>query len=142
MKLPEEPMTKVYVCSPFRPVSNDPKETEKEKQRNIERTQIACSLLTKLGLLPIAPHLYFPQFLNDDDPKEREKGMMLGRELLCGCDELWAFGGRISEGMEAEIKQAKASDIPVRFCDEPEDAIERMLEICRDMLGKNGDRHE
>ena len=29
--------------------------------------------------------------------------MLLGRELLCGCDELWVFGERISEGMEVEI---------------------------------------
>ena len=129
MNLPEKPMTKVYVCSPFRPVSIDPKEAEKEKQRNINLAKNACELVVKLGFVPIAPHLYFPQFLNDDDPKEREEGMLLGRELLCGCDELWAFGGRISEGMEAEIKQAKASDIPVRYCDASLDVTLRLIEL-------------
>ena len=134
-----EPMTKVYVCSPFRPVSTNPKRAEKVLARNVRRAKFACELLTKLGYLPIAPHLYFPQFLDDNNPKERETGMMLGRELLCGCDELWVFGQHISEGMEAEIKQAKASDIPVRYCDEPEKAVLKMLDICEEMLRKSKD---
>ena len=134
--LPEEPMMKVYVCSPFRPVSKDPKRAEKVLARNIRRAKFACELLTKLGYLPIAPHLYFPQFLNDNNPEERENGMMLGRELLCGCDELWVFGRHISEGMEAEIRQAKASDIPVRYCDEPEKAVMKMLDICEELTEK------
>ena len=138
-QLPSEPMTKVFVCSPLRPVSRDPERAEKVLKRNIERAKYACELLTKLGYLPIAPHLYFPQFLDDNDPKERETGMMLGRELLCGCDELWVFGERISEGMEAEIRQAKASDIPVRYCDEPERVVINMLNICEEMIGKSGD---
>ena len=137
--LGNEPMTKVYVCSPFRPVSTNPKRAEKVLTRNIRRAKFACELLTKLGYLPIAPHLYFPQFLNDNNLEERETGMMLGRELLCGCDELWVFGQHISEGMEAEIKQAKASDIPVRYCDEPEKAVLKMLDICEEMLGKSKD---
>lgn len=137
--LGNEPMTKVYVCSPFRPVSTNPKRAEKVLARNIRRAKFACELLTKLGYLPIAPHLYFPQFLDDNNPKERETGMMLGRELLCGCDELWVFGQHISEGMEAEIKQAKASDIPVRYCDEPEKAVLKMLDICEEMLRKSKD---
>ena len=137
--LGNEPMTKVYVCSPFRPVSTNPKRAEKVLARNIRRAKFACEILTKLGYLPIAPHLYFPQFLDDNNPEERETGMMLGRELLCGCDELWVFGQHISEGMEAEIKQAKASDIPVRYCDEPEKAVLKMLDICEEMLRKSKD---
>ena len=134
-----EPMTKVYVCSPFRPVSTNSKRADKVLARNIRRAKFACELLTKLGYLPIAPHLYFPQFLDGNNPEERETGMMLGRELLCGCDELWVFGQHISEGMEAEIKQAKASDIPVRYCDEPEKAVLKMLDICEEMLRKSKD---
>ena len=137
MNLPEKPMTKVYVCSPFRPVSIDPKEAEKEKQRNINLAKNACELVVKLGFVPIAPHLYFPQFLDDGNPEEREKGMMLGRELLCGCNELWVFGDRISEGMKAEIGQAKASDIPVRYCNAPEKFTARMLEVCEAMMKRH-----
>ena len=127
--LPREPMRKVYVCSPYRPSKEDPIEAEGERYRNIERAQIACSFLSKLGMVPIAPHLFFPQFLDDDNEYERKLGMLLGRELLCGCDELWVFGERISEGMEAEIKQAKASDIPVRYCDEPEILAYKLCDI-------------
>ena len=142
MKLPNEPMTKVYICSPFRPVSEEPARAEEEKKQNVERTKTACSLVTKRGLLPIAPHLFFPQFLDDDNPKERKMGMLFGRELLCGCDAVWVFGDRISEGMEAEIKQAKASDIPVRYFDEPEKAVARVKDICEEMLQKGEAGHE
>lgn len=129
MKLSEEPMTKVYVCSPFRPVSEESQRAEEEKQHNIKFAQAACRLVTELGMVPIAPHLFFPQFMDDNDPDEREKGMFLGRELLCGCDELWVFGERISEGMQAEIRQAKESDIMVRYCDTPMDAYAKLTEI-------------
>jgi len=129
MKLPNEPMTKVFVCSPFRPVSREPERAEEEKQNNIKLAQSACRLVTELGMVPIAPHLFFPQFMDDNNPNEREKGMLLGRELLCGCDELWVFGERISEGMQAEIRQAKESDITVRYCDAPLDAYAKLIEI-------------
>jgi len=129
MKLSEEPMTKVYVCSPFRPVSEESQRAEEEKQHNIKFAQAACRLVTELGMVPIAPHLFFPQFMDDDNPDEREKGMLLGRELLCGCDELWVFGDRISEGMQAEIRQARETDIRVRYCKAPLDLYLRLIEF-------------
>ena len=139
MDLPNEPLTKVYVCSPYRPVSKEPKEAETELKQNIHNARVACSFIAKSGLLPIAPHLFFPQFLDDSIPKERELGMMLGRELLCGCDELWVFGNRISEGMEAEIKQARSSGIPVHYYDEPEKMIGKTLNVCEEILQKRSD---
>ncbi len=42
MKISEEPMTKVYVCSPFRPVSEESQRAEEEKQNNIKLAQAAC----------------------------------------------------------------------------------------------------
>ena len=134
MKLPEEPMTKVYVCSPFRPVSKEPKRAEKEKKENIALARHACNVLTRYGYLPIAPHLFFPQFLCDEIEEQRELGMLLGRELLCGCDELWVFGERISEGMEVEIKQAKSSDIPVYYFKKPDDLIYAMLKVNKEIV--------
>lgn len=132
--LPREPMTKVYVCSPFRPVSKDPQKAEEEKRENIAFARRACNLLMRYSYLPIAPHLYFPQFLCDEIEEQRELGMLLGRELLCGCDELWVFGERISEGMEAEIRQAKTSDIPVCYFKKPDDLILAMLKVSKEIV--------
>lgn len=65
---------------------------------NINRAKTACRILTTLGFLPLAPHLYFTQFLKDEDAQERNTGMKLGMRWLEEADELWVFGNTISEG--------------------------------------------
>ena len=68
-----------------------------------------------MGYLPLAPHLYFTQFLEDGDEKEREEGMALGMRWLAVSDELWVFGERISKGMSIEIEKAKRKGQPIRW---------------------------
>ena len=112
----DEPMTMVYVCSPYRvtDAKNGTPEYDEKLKANIKRAKCACRLLSMFGYVPVAPHLYFTQFLDDATPEERELGMLLGAEMLCKCDELWTFGDKITEGMQREIAQAKASGIKVR----------------------------
>ncbi len=64
---------------------------------------------------PIAPHLLFPQFIDDDNPDERELGLFFGNALMSKCAEVWVFGSRISSGMEAEIKRAKWKGYRLRY---------------------------
>ena len=64
---------------------------------------------------PIAPHLLFPQFLDDNNPEERELGLFFGNALMSKCAEVWVFGSRISSGMEAEIKRAKWKGYRLRY---------------------------
>jgi hypothetical protein len=40
--------------------------------------------------------------------------METGIQLISKCDELWVFGGRISEGMAAEILVAEKMGLKVR----------------------------
>ena len=68
--------------------------------------------------LTIAPHLLFPQFLDDDNSKERELGLFFGNALMSKCSEVWVFGGVISVGMEAEIKRAKWKNYRLRYFNE------------------------
>ena len=70
------------------------------------------------GYIPIAPHLLFPQFLDDNKPKERELGLFFGNAILSKCAEMWVFGDRISEGMEAEIKRATWKGHRIRYFSE------------------------
>ena len=69
----------------------------------------------KKNIIPIAPHLLFPQFLNDSDPKERELGLSFGNALLGICSEIWVFGERISDGMAAEIRCARREHYRLRY---------------------------
>lgn len=87
-------MKKVYICSPLKG----------DIKGNIERARKYCrDALLNDGCIPIAPHTYFTQFLDDTNAIERAIGMECGIELLDMCDELWVFGTTISEGMRAEI---------------------------------------
>ena len=87
----------VYICSPF---SGD-------VDSNIMAAQRYSRFAVDKGYIPIAPHLLFPQFLDDNDPKERQLGLFFGNALMSKCAEVWVFGSTISAGMDAEIKRAK-----------------------------------
>ena len=78
-----------------------------------------------MGVLPLAPHLYFTQFLKDEDAQERATGIRFGMEWLEAADEVWVFSETISEGMAAEIKRAHELKKPV--CNLPEPG--RMFEL-------------
>lgn len=58
---------KIFVCSPYRPTSKTEECRKDELMVNINRAKTACRILTTLGFLPLAPHLYFTQFLKDED---------------------------------------------------------------------------
>ena len=53
------------------------------------------------GTIPIAPHLLFPQFLSEET--ERELAIFMDLVLLGKCEQLWVFGGEVSDGMRREI---------------------------------------
>lgn len=93
---------KVYVCSPYRG------DTAREKIMNIELAEGACSTIVQHGDLPIAPHLYFPRFLDDDNRMEREVAIDAGLQLMNNCDLVYAYivDGKISEGMKRELEYA------------------------------------
>lgn len=105
---------KVYICSPFRPVG----ETVEAQAKSIKKHKIlaryACRYAVANGYSPLCPHLYYPEFLDDNVEDEREIGMLLGMVGLSECKELWVVGRRISEGMAKEIKQAEKWHIPVK----------------------------
>lgn len=102
----------VYICSPLRPVSTDPILRANELIDNLKLAKDACIFAALRGCDPVAPHLFYPQFLNDNDPYERALGMEPGLKALRNCDELWIISPRISSGMSAEIKEAQKCGIP------------------------------
>lgn len=94
---------RVYVCHPFR---DDP-------VRNAERVRDICRELVAEGRLPVAPHLFLPQFI--DEQVYRDVALRLCLELLDDCDEVRVYGSDISEGMALEIDRAEARGIEVKF---------------------------
>lgn len=95
----------VFVSSPF---AGDVK-------TNVRNARKYARFTMKQGMIPVPPHLLFPQILNDNNPSERALGMRFGMALLRHCDELWVFGDRLSPGMSAELEAAKRMRKRIRY---------------------------
>ena len=95
----------VYIASPF---AGDTK-------RNTKMVRDYCRFAVGKGCIPLAPHLHYPQFMNDDDKEQRDLGLRFALILLSKCDELWVFGDKISGGMAREIVKAKRRGIPIKY---------------------------
>lgn len=95
----------IYICSPLRG----------DYEANTAAAIRYCGEVALEGDFPIAPHIYCPRFLLDTELTERRRGMAIGMEMLEMCDEVRVYGDHISEGMQAEIRQAEALGIPVRY---------------------------
>jgi len=78
----------VYICSPY----------AGDVQTNVKAAQKYSRFAVDAGYLPIAPHLLFPQFMDDGNPKERDLAMFFGNVLMSKCAELWVFGNTVSKG--------------------------------------------
>lgn len=105
----------VYICSPY---SGD-------IETNIKKARTFCRFAIEKNHIPLAPHLLFPQFMDDDDPKQRELAMFMNMVLLGKCNELWVFGSTISKGMAQEIEKAKKRKQLIRYFNEK---LEEVLE--------------
>lgn len=98
----------VYICSPY----------VGDIENNSAAARRYCRFAVEAGCIPIAPHLFFTQFLDDRNPKERELGLFFGNALLSKCAEMWVFGDHISQGMAAEIKRATWKGHRIRYFSE------------------------
>ena len=105
MKPGRKYLPKIYVCSPF----------AGDTEKNIEKACRYCAFAVEQGYIPYASHLFFPQFMPDDDPAQRELGLFMGMVYLDGCRECWVFGDTVSSGMAAEIERAKKRGIALRY---------------------------
>jgi len=95
----------VYICSRY---SGD-------VERNTRNTQRYCRFASEKGCVPVAPHLMYPQFLDDENHIERRIGMSMGKVLLKHCDEMWVFGKNWSNGMIEEVETAVTNGIKIRY---------------------------
>ena len=96
---------KVYVVSPF----------AGDVANNVRQARKYCRFAAMKNRVPVASHLLYPQFLNDNDPKERELGLMFGLALLKSCNEVWCFGTERTPGMQQELKEAIWQKKPIRY---------------------------
>ena len=99
--------TQVYICSPY----------SGGVEANVKLAREFSAYALKFGVMPIAPHLLFPQFMDDDVPSEREQAMSFNRQIFDGRGELWVLISErgISRGMKAEIGWAESEGKAIRY---------------------------
>ena len=94
----------VYICSPY----------AGDVPGNTKRALQFCRFAVKKGAIPFAPHLFYPQFMDERDKEQRELALFFGRIWLRKCDALWYFGDRITEGMARELQAAVHRGLKIR----------------------------
>ncbi len=90
----------VYLCHAFRSAPTG----------NAESIRQICRQIAAESVLPLAPQLLFPQFMNEKTDRDRALSYCL--RLIGLCDEVRVFGAP-TEGMRMEIEEAHRLRIPV-----------------------------
>lgn len=106
----------VYICSPF----------AGDVEGNIEKARRYSRFAVRQACIPLAPHLLFPQFMDDSIPAERSIALFMGMVLLGKCEQVWVFGRTVSAGMAAEIEKAEKKNIPIRYFTEELEEVRRV----------------
>jgi hypothetical protein len=95
----------IFICSPF---SGD-------IERNTAKAARYCRFAYSQKVVPYAPHLHNPQFLDESISDERKAGIRLGLQLLMRSDEMWIFGHKLTDGMRTELNVAQQLKIKIRY---------------------------
>lgn len=90
--------------------------TKKQFEKNLNRMRAFARFALLQGYEPEATGIYYCQFMDDFNPKEREWGIQKGQERLKECKEIWVLedGLAFSEGVRRDKKIAQENEIPER----------------------------
>lgn len=105
-------MKKIFICSPFRGADCCPNRYLHGSQiitGHIEIARLLCKTIVTDKILPIAPHIYLTQFLDDNNPIQRQVGCNHSLALLKECSGMIIYQGccGLSVGMQGETKEAE-----------------------------------
>lgn len=109
-------MPLVYICSPY--------------AGRVENNVLMAKQYSRFALakkcIPVTPHLLYPQFMDDNNPVERNLARHINYVLLGKCEELWVFGSVVSPGMEHEISVAKKRNMKIKYFSEELQEVARL----------------
>ncbi|MDO4306946.1 MAG: DUF4406 domain-containing protein [Eubacteriales bacterium] len=106
----------VYICSPF----------AGDVENNVNMARVYSRFAVRNACIPLAPHLLFPQFMDDSVSAERSIALFMGMVLLGKCDQIWVFGRNISAGMAAGIEKAEKKNMLIRYFTEELEEVKRV----------------
>lgn len=103
----------IFVSSPYR---GDTEENLK-KAREYCRDCIFTYTENDIPHMVIAPHLLLPQFMDDNDPEERQFALSMCLDAVRKSDEVHVYGDILTEGMKRELEEASQHGVPIFFKD-------------------------
>ena len=103
--------------------------TKREIKFNVRVARLIARKVLDEGFIPIVPHIYFTQFLDDRNHYERTKGITVALNLLRESDRATVviIDGQISEGMKEEIKCANELGMTVQVLNYTKAGIKKLL---------------
>ena len=101
--------SRIYVASPLR--ADTPEGIERNRQQAEAHVLLLQAQFPKLRFC--APQSWFPKFLDDNDPKERQFALECGQKLLEFCDGIVFMGDIVSDGMREELYAAAEAGKPI-----------------------------
>lgn len=103
-------MIRVFVCSPYAARGDN------SIADNTVLAKRLCRALIDSYIAPFAPHLLYPQILEEAIAGERELGIQCGTAFISACHEVWVYDRLgISDGMQREIEHARSIGKTVNF---------------------------
>ena len=118
-------MKLVYICSRYKPDEDH----SVEFHRAVAATACRSIINENANCIPVAPHLYLPQFMDDDSPVERKAALTYGKHMLKQCQAMKVIvvDNIISDGMKAEIELAEGI-MPVDYFHATKSEMEELIE--------------
>ena len=115
----------IYICSRYKPDENH----SVEFHRAVAATACRSIINENANCIPIAPHLYLPQFMDDESIVERKAAITYGKHILkrCHAMKVIVVDNIISEGMKAEIELAEGI-MPVDYFYATKAEMEELIE--------------
>ena len=96
----------ICVISPFRASKRH------SKEENVALARRLCRAIATRGIehgIPYAPHLFCPQFLDDEKDSERKIGMHIFHFMIACAREVWVWDlWGVSKGMREDIEAARS----------------------------------
>jgi hypothetical protein len=101
-----------------------------EVEHNTVIARKLCSRVIAAGGAPFAAHLFYPEFLDDSSPREREAGVECGDAWTAVTDAAVVYVGEgVSSGMKHDIEHLRSMDIPIHEVEGLEDVDEALAWI-------------
>ena len=98
----------LYIASPCRG----------DVEGNMAVARGLAGYFARQGFTPLGSHLVLAGELDDENPRDREVAIEVGKHMVTLCDALFAFypeGGVPSEGVTGEVQVAIAAGLEVRW---------------------------